>query len=145
MRAAAFTDEALCCILFIMSTGEASNKEHHDQNLRAETRAKRLRNAIGGTAVSLYVSLIAVSQSEIVIPQNTTTSVLVGATAGLVAASTFELHTKAKHKHERAVEFAAFEVSESNHEETETPTWALETLEASGKSIDEVLGPRSDQ
>lgn len=129
-----------------MSSEEIINKEYHDQNLRAETRAKRLRNAIGGTAVSLYVTLIALNQfDKPFIPQNTTTSVLVGAAAGLVAASTFEQHTKAKHKHETTVQFAAFEVSESEREQTEVPTWALETLEASGKSIDEVLGPRSDQ
>ena len=128
-----------------MSIEEISNKGFHDLNLQAETRAKRLRNAIGGTAVSLYVSLIALNQfDKPFIPQNTTTSVLVGAAAGLVAASTFELHTKAKHKREAAVQFAAFEVSESEREQTEAPTWALETLEASGKSIDEILGPRSD-
>jgi len=129
-----------------MSSEEIINKEYHDQNLQAETRAKRLRNAIGGTALSLYVTLIPLNQyDKPFIPQNTTASVLVGAVAGLVAASTFDLHTKAKREHEGAVQFAAFEVSESEREQTEVPTWALETLEASGKLIDEVLGPRSDQ
>jgi len=129
-----------------MSPEEISHKEYHDRNFQAETRAKRLRNAIGGTALSLYVTLIALNQfDKPFIPQSPTTSVLIGAAAGLVAASTFELHTKANHKHEMAEQFAAYQVSESNRLDTEAPTWALETLEASGKSIDEILGPKSDQ
>ena len=129
-----------------MSSAEISNKEYHDKSLLAENRAKRLRNAIGGSALSIYGTLIILNQfDKPIMPPGTTASVVIGAVAGLVVATAYEQHAKAKHRHERAVEFAAFEVSESNREETEAPAWASATFQRSGKSIDEVLGPRSDK
>jgi len=129
-----------------MSIGEASNKEYHDQNLLAETRAKRLRNAIGGITLSFDGIIVALGAfDKLAIPQNFTTSVLAGSVAGLALASVFRQHTVAQDRHVSALQFAAYEVSESNREDTDAPTWALEALNASGKSFDEILGPRSDQ
>jgi hypothetical protein len=125
-----------------MSTYGSENKKYHDINMAAESRARKLRNAIGGVTVAVYgVANVINEFVERFIPRDTASGIAVGALIGITGGIVSKQHLKVRRTHESAVRFAAYEVCQSEYEQTTPPDWALYTLQEENETSEQILSP----